>query len=1175
MRFQRFDLLRYGKFTDRILEFPRSASDFHLIVGANEAGKSTLRKAVGDLLYGFHPRTPLDFLHAKNELRVGALIENDEAKLEFIRLKGNKNTLRSPDGTPLPDHALDPFLGSATQAFFDKMFGLDQPRLVEGGNSILSAQDDVGQMLFQAAAGLASLGRVRLALQQEADALWAPTRSSKRAYYVARDKLDEASAALKATTVHTKQWAQLQERVATLEAELLALRDAQLHRHAEKNRLERIRRLRPFMLELLEAERELAALGEVRHLPADAAAVLHEAERAQALAQQMLHMRGREMHRLTGLHTQIQVDERLLSQGQAIESLDALRHQCSAQPAAILRCQAEVALLWREILRLSQELGWRAASQAGTDDPTEDTVNALRARLPGLPARKHLEQLLQEYAAAQQNLASTRAASSTRDTEAQALEAKLEASTVPQISPTLRALMQGLADLGDPEGVARKAQDALDAAEATLESALGRLGKWRQAPDSLGSHSYPSVQTVSAALTERLSLLAEARAADRMCTDQAAALARCEADVAQFSQRHHPITLEDVVEARGVRNASWGAIKAGDTSLADAAADYEDRVARADRLADERHDTASNEAELHGLQQRQRQEAQKLVESQQRARDCRRTLEVFDEHWQQRCHALDLDGMALDQLADWLVQKDKALDAALLRQRARQEQQALHLKQEQARGALEQALSALGHTPAVDGAQDAPRALAALRVQAQTIMAQADVAHARRETWLAQAAEAEPLRRAARQALEAAQARWEAWQEAWQSALQQAGLEPGLAPAAVQGALSVAAELAEKLEALRQLRHDRIAAMQAQLQDYIRQAHHVGVATGLLSQNAPALTVEAAFELAQDLARRLAAARQAQQEKQRLNEALLRETTEARAAEQAIAESQAVLRPLMEAGGASEVGELSTAIARSDRYRELSGKAAGILTQVLQSADGYGREQVQAEMDATDPSATLVQLDALQADIEAGEDQQSQLAVQLDQARRELHAIAGSDDAARAEAARQEALASMAEAAERYIKVRSAERLLRWAIDRYREEKQGPLLGRASTIFSDLTLGSFERLRVDYDAQPMVLEGQRPDGHCVGVTGLSDGTRDQLFLALRLAALELHADQGQVLPFIADDLFVNFDDARALAGLRALKALSGQMQVIFLSHHDRLTDLAQEVFGDTLNVVAL
>lgn len=103
----------------------------------------------------------------------------------------------------------------------------------------------------------------------------------------------------------------------------------------------------------------------------------------------------------------------------------------------------------------------------------------------------------------------------------------------------------------------------------------------------------------------------------------------------------------------------------------------------------------------------------------------------------------------------------------------------------------------------------------------------------------------------------------------------------------------------------------------------------------------------------------------------------------------------------------------------------------------------------------------------------------------------------------------------------------------------------------------------------------MVLEGQRNDGKLVGISGMSDGTRDQLYLALRLAALELHLEQALPLPFIADDLFINYDDARARAGLEVLAGISERTQVIFLSHHDHLVPAVRDVFGERVNIVLL
>ena len=62
------------------------------------------------------------------------------------------------------------------------------------------------------------------------------------------------------------------------------------------------------------------------------------------------------------------------------------------------------------------------------------------------------------------------------------------------------------------------------------------------------------------------------------------------------------------------------------------------------------------------------------------------------------------------------------------------------------------------------------------------------------------------------------------------------------------------------------------------------------------------------------------------------------------------------------------------------------------------------------------------------------------------------------------------------------LRVRSAAAMLQWAIERYRCEKQAPLLTRAGKVFATLTGGSFDDLRVEYDDNDSAqLAGLRPD----------------------------------------------------------------------------------------------
>jgi len=145
----------------------------------------------------------------------------------------------------------------------------------------------------------------------------------------------------------------------------------------------------------------------------------------------------------------------------------------------------------------------------------------------------------------------------------------------------------------------------------------------------------------------------------------------------------------------------------------------------------------------------------------------------------------------------------------------------------------------------------------------------------------------------------------------------------------------------------------------------------------------------------------------------------------------------------------------------------------------------------------------------------------------------------------------------------RYPPIRTAHILLRAGIERFRRQQQGPLLLRASALFADLTSGRYTRLEVDEDESVGIyVVVRRSDGTECRADRLSEGTLDQLYLALRLAAIETEAITGEPLPFIGDDLLVNFDDNRAKAALRVLSSFSKTTQVILFTHHEHIAGMA-------------
>jgi uncharacterized protein YhaN len=174
--------------------------------------------------------------------------------------------------------------------------------------------------------------------------------------------------------------------------------------------------------------------------------------------------------------------------------------------------------------------------------------------------------------------------------------------------------------------------------------------------------------------------------------------------------------------------------------------------------------------------------------------------------------------------------------------------------------------------------------------------------------------------------------------------------------------------------------------------------------------------------------------------------------------------------------------------------------------------------------------------------------------------------MAGGDQAARILEDLTELQASLATNVTEYLKLRTASYVLRKAIDRYREKNQGAVLSRAGAIFANLTGGNFERLNIDFDdsGDPLLVGVRTSAQTVVPIEGMSDGTRDQLYLALRVASLENFLQDHAPLPFIVDDILVNFDDERSVAALKALAELSTKTQVVFFTHHRHLVRLATQ-----------
>ena len=187
--------------------------------------------------------------------------------------------------------------------------------------------------------------------------------------------------------------------------------------------------------------------------------------------------------------------------------------------------------------------------------------------------------------------------------------------------------------------------------------------------------------------------------------------------------------------------------------------------------------------------------------------------------------------------------------------------------------------------------------------------------------------------------------------------------------------------------------------------------------------------------------------------------------------------------------------------------------------------------------------------------IEAGQ-LAAQAAAAADAALAQVASRTGGVDA---RAREQAAALAFAGHAERWLVLAAAQEIMARSVERYRARNQHPMVARAGGIMAGLTrqhANPIARLSAEYrDRKKLSLVGIRRDGSTCEIANMTEGTRDQLHLGLRIAAIERYAAARETLPFVADDLFITSDDERTECGLEALSALAETTQVILFTHH--------------------
>jgi uncharacterized protein YhaN len=1145
MKILQLELAAFGLFTDKLLDFSTGNPGLHVIYGANEAGKSTMRRAVTYLLFGIPERTTDAYLHANDQLRIGARLQNGNGEeLSCYRRKGRKNTLLTSDNKALEEDCLQAFLGGMNEARFTALFCFDHDQLRQGGENLLGGGGNVGESLFEAGTGSLKVHEVLTQLDKEADELF-KARGSKpllnqtiRTYKEACKRMKDSSLSVNTWSEQAKKLDEARQQHTRLSQELRNLR-------TEQHRLERIQRTRPLLQRHQELRDEFANLASVIILPDNATKKRVELNLAWRNAR---HQEEQAQQDITKLQTQlaaITIPHALLAQKAMIDDLRGRlgSHQKAARDLPGVRTEmrtveGETLSLLR---RIYPQLELSEVSQVCVTNQQRERIKYLAEQFPALQEKqrsvtKRLEELTEQLIQQRQALA------------------------VLPLPPELTELQAALAralKCGDLEDLLVKEEKECRLLTVKADVSLKQLGLWTGTVELLEQMSLPGIERLESfdrrfkdiendrrRIKERL---LEARSQYERVTQQLNGLQ-------WIGEIPTETTLGD---ARQARQQYWQKIKSS-PQLPPARGGTEDlyrlfeiALLHADELVDRLRREAQRVAE-YGMLLAEQQSTQR--EQEQQTKKWRLTEELIanlQREWEECWNPLGFKPWSPAEMRTWLSEcLSLRQQVSVLRERRHNMEERNKLIADLSQE-LTDVLAKLPNVTPLSRLND-------LIKQGQQTVTEVTNQHRTREylereikTLAGEMQRAQTVQQQMTEALNR-------WHSDWVQVLAPLQLPADTLPEMVRSVLTTLDQVLNKIDKVNGLRR-RIELMERDAQVFRQDV------AALVQVIAPELVNEAAEHSVPELSSRLSQAEKDATRAEQLQQQLRAEQQRQQHAGQQVQTYQVQLQALLEQAHCSDLVTLEAAEQASSHKKEVQRELMEVEHQLREQGEGLSLTDLANAVATVDIDQLSDQLKSYQEKVQQVEQERSDIDQHIGELRTLLKQMDGNAIAARAADEAQLALAEIQQLSERYMQLHLAASVLRKSIDKYREQNQGPLLKRASELFQHFTLGGFCGLKTDYQSNdlPILLGLRTPDSMGIPTTGMSDGARDQLYLALRLASIERYVQKNSPLPLILDDILINFDDERSKATLEVLGEVSQQTQILFFTHHPRLVELAQ------------
>lgn len=1149
--------MAYGPFTDKVLEF--TGDGLHIVYGPNEAGKSSALRALTALLYGIANNTKDQFVHANRLMRVGGLLcTSDGQKLDIVRRKGNTNTLLSADGTALDEQVLTPYLQGVSKELFGTLFGIDHPALRQGGKDILDQKGEVGQALFSAALGSHVLHDVLEGLDKEASDLFAQRGNSKKINAAIKEYSD-LEKEITGISLKSTDWAAQSKALDTASKELKALEEQLRAARSEVSRLSRIQRVLPKLRQHQKLLDDIEAQGEVLVLAGDFGKRRLAARTALDTAAPLVDSLS---VKLTGFSTQLEqtaVNQPLLTQAESIQALHARLSSYQQELVESPKLESN-----RRTLLVDVE---SRLKQIRPDLDVQDIeklrhVTARKSAISSLVEQRPL--LLQELNNAEKDLRAE------QDSQRLAQE-KFDKTQKPASTQLLRNHIKAARKEGELGKKISTSRAQLASLKAQCSAELSRLNYWSGELSDVVSLNLPLLEAIADFDDQYAQLAVSFNELDKEAKNNAELMADVRQELDEINRVGQVVTESQLIDERDQRDSLWQLLRRqwvdGDDVTAEIAKvissgsilhdSFEERVSTADDLADRLRREADRVLKLANLQSRQGNEEDRAKSIEAKLGSISDAKASLDNEWKALWGASQIDPGTPKAMKAWMDTFSSLRDSVENMQHEQATLKALEQLSERYMGLLIQQLGAVGYegTPVedLDAMLDVSESEASAVDEA---LRQHQLLVQSLEDFTVSVSQRQDAQRKANESLEA-------WAVSWEQLMKDLDLPPELATSEIDelsGNIRVMFENQDKAKDL---------SIKVEELDTSCKAFADEVAE-LVANVAPQLVDKPADQAVQSLNTLLSENKSLYEEQLRIQKDL-DDAQEKIVLNTAIVESSnQQLDALCREAKCDDNQQLEELEKRSELFRTLQGSISANEADIVSTSDGHSLDDMQSQSQGIDPDALPADIQQLQNTIdEELEPRRGELTEVKVAAKSELAQMDGSDKAAELAETASGLLAGIRSDAERYVRIKLAAKILREHIEQFRQENQGPVIQRASELFSTLTLQSFAELKTDFNDkdEPVLAAIRNIDSTAINVEGMSSGTLDQLYLALRLASLEKYMAAAAPMPFIVDDVLIEFDDARSKAALQALADMAKTTQVILFTHHSRILEQSEQVSG--------